>query len=171
MRRIPSLLLILLLGAGAAGNGRAQTNAPAHAPGGPDPRVKQVLEGAGLKYKIDPQTADFQLLIPLKEGRSQTVIINSQTARVGTVEIRRVWSPAYTASAPLSAELANNLLRDSFLKKLGSWALLDSGKLHTLCFLAELSPTADRATLLTTVVMVAGVADQKEKEITRKDLL
>src|SRR6516225_7397834 len=92
-----------------------KTNAIVKPPAAPDSRVKSILDQAGLKYKIDPLTNNFQLVIPLKEGRSQVVIINSQTSLVGAVEIRRVWSPAFVSTGPLTAELANNLLSDNFV--------------------------------------------------------
>jgi hypothetical protein len=149
-----------------------------------DPRVKAALDEVGYKFELDSNN-DYKLL-PIQteqsgtgaDGkpifRSQLVYVNSNVEKYGTLEIREVLSPAFLANGPLSAAVANRLLRENNSVKLGSWRLVvintgaDAGK-YLAMYAAQIAADSDAESLRLTIKSVILIADRMEKELTGTD--
>jgi hypothetical protein len=149
-----------------------------------DPRVKIALDRIGYKYELDTNN-DYKLT-PIQteqtgtsaDGkaiwRTQLVYVNSNTERYGALEIREVLAPAFLSNGPLSAEVANRLLRENNLVKLGSWRLVlinsgpNAGK-YLAMFAAQINADSDSESLRLTIKSVILIADRMEKELTNAD--
>ena len=180
MRRTLLTLSCLLLLAQAA---PAQVGTPARKPPA-DPRVKAALDSIGYKFELTDQN-DYKL-IPIQteqagtkpDGsplyRSQLVYVNSNTEKYGTLEIREVLAPAFLSNGPLSAAVANRLLRENNSVKLGSWRLVvinsgpTAGK-YLAMFAAQIAADSDAESLRLTIKSVILIADRMEKELTGTD--
>ncbi len=136
-----------------------------------DPRVKALLDQIGYKYELTT-SGDFKL-IPIKteDGRSQLVYVNSNTQQYSTLEIREVMSPAYLSTGPLSAAVANRLLRENSEVKFGAWRveLHNNGQKYLALFAVQISASTDAETLRLAIKSVLLVADRMEKELTGTD--
>lgn len=180
MKRVILILFGLFLCAqvAAAQIGTAAKKPPA------DPRVKAALDEVGYKFELDSNN-DYKLL-PIQteqagtgaDGkpifRSQLVYVNSNVEKYGTLEIREVLSPAFLANGPLSAAVANRLLRENNSVKLGSWRLVvintgaDAGK-YLAMYAAQIAADSDAESLRLTIKSVILIADRMEKELTGTD--
>lgn len=180
MKRTIRTLLCLLLFAQVAA---AQLGTTAKKPPA-DPRVKAALDSIGYKYELDANN-DYKL-VPIQteetgktaDGkplfRSQLVYVNSSTEKYGTLEIREVLAPAFLSNGPLSAAVANRLLRENNSVKLGSWRLVvinsgaNAGK-YLAMYAAQISADSDSESLRLTIKSVILIADRMEKELTGAD--
>ena len=180
MKRTLWLLLCLFLFAHVA---FAQVGNTAKKPPA-DPRVKAALDEIGYKFELTDDN-DYKL-VPIQteqtgtsaDGkpiwRSQLVYVNSNTEKYGTLEIREVLSPAFLSNGPLSAAVANRLLRENNSVKLGSWRLVvinsgaNAGK-YLAMFAAQVSADSDPESLRLTIKSVILIADRMEKELTGAD--
>ena len=149
-----------------------------------DPRVKAALEQVGYKFELDSNN-DYKL-VPIQteqagtaaDGkpifRSQLVYVNSNVEKYGTLEIREVLSPAFLSNGPLSAAVANRLLRENNSVKLGSWRLIvinsgaNAGK-YLAMYAAQIAADSDAESLRLTIKSVILIADRMEKELTGTD--
>ena len=136
-----------------------------------DPRVKALLDQIGYKYELTT-SGDFKL-IPIKteEGRSQLVYVNSNTQQYSSLEIREVMSPAYLSTGPLSAAVANRLLRENGEVKFGAWRIEihNNGQKYLALFAVQIAANSDAETLRLAIKSVLLVADRMEKELTGTD--
>ncbi|MEP6707925.1 MAG: hypothetical protein ABJC05_10415 [Pyrinomonadaceae bacterium] len=149
-----------------------------------DPRVKAALDEVGYKFEMNADN-DYKL-VPIQtvqdgtsaDGkpiwRSQLVYVNSNTEKYGSLEIREVLAPAFLSDGPLSAGVANRLLRENNTVKLGSWRLValssgaNAGK-YLLMYAAQIDANSDAESLRLTIKSVVLIADRMEKELTNKD--
>jgi hypothetical protein len=149
-----------------------------------DTRVRVALEEIGYKYEMTDDN-DYKLVpIQTEESgknadgksiyRSQLVYINSNTEKYGALEIREILSPAFLSNGPLSAAVANRLLRENNSVKLGSWRLVvinsgaNAGK-YLAMYAAQISADSDPESLRLTIKSVILIADRMEKELTGAD--
>lgn len=142
----------------------AQTNSNATG----DSRIQASLEELGFKYEIDKE-GDFKVVIRTQDGRTQLVWIISKTQRYGKLEIREIVSPAYLSNEPLSLEVANQLLEDNTLTKLGAWQIFKQDKGHLAMFVAKIPADSDANNLGDSLEIVARSADAMENKLTGKD--
>jgi len=172
------LACFVFLAQSTAGQAPAAQNTPA------DPRVKAALDEIGYKYEMTAEN-DYKL-VPIQteqvgndaqgkpKWRSQLVYVNSNTEKYGKLEIREVLSPAFLSNGPLSATLANRLLRENNSVKFGSWRLVainsgpNAGK-YLAMFASQISANSDTESLRLTIKSVILIADRMEKEITGAD--
>lgn len=133
-----------------------------------DARVEKRLEEAGLNYKID-EDGDFRLEFALEDDRSQLVWISSKTASYEVLEVRDVWSVAFRSRDPLSAEVANLVLRKNGEMILGAWQVKKWGDDYVLAYAAQVAANADAASLESAAEAVVVTADELEKALTGKD--
>jgi len=177
MKRAVLTLFCLLLFAHAiaAQIGNTARKAPA------DPRVRVALDEIGYKYdltennnyRLNPIQTEQAGTKPDKTPiyRSQLVYVNSTTEKYGTLEIREVWSPAFYSAGPLSAALANRLLRENNSVKFGAWRVEvqeDSGK-YLAMFAVQIAADGDAESLRLAIKSVILIADRMEKELTGAD--
>jgi hypothetical protein len=161
----------------------AQLGAAARKPPA-DPRVKAALDSIGYKFELT-QDNDYKLL-PIQteqsgttpdgkpKFRSQLVYVNSNVEKYGTLEIREVLAPAFLSNGPLSAAVANRLLRENNSVKLGSWRLVvintgaNAGK-YLAMYAAQIAADSDAESLRLTIKSVILIADRMERELTGTD--
>jgi hypothetical protein len=130
-----------------------------------DPRVETLLKQAGLKYTID-KGGDFRLTYDVGEDRTQLVFILSKTQQLGTLEIRQVWSVAYSSESSFSSEIANLLLEKNSTVKLGSWQKIKMGDKYVAIFSAQVAAETDAAALKQVLEAVTATADDVEEDLT-----
>lgn len=161
----------------------AQVGTPAKKPPA-DPRIKAALDEIGYKFELTDDN-DYKL-VPIQteqdgttadgkpKWRSQLVYVNSNTEKYGTLEIREVLAPAFLSNGPLSAAVANRLLRENNSVKLGSWRLVvinsgaNAGK-YLAMYAAQIAADSDAESLRLTIKSVILIADRMEKELTGMD--
>jgi len=149
----------------AAGEAPAQLKAQSKG----DPRVRKVLNEAGLKFTED-KDGDFRLTFHFQEdNRTQGCIVASKTYELGIFEIREIWATAWRGKEPPSAEVANRLLLDNARGKLGAWELLSNDREYRLVFVLKVSADCSAAELKTALRTVSMVSDEMEKELTHAD--
>lgn len=136
-----------------------------------DARVKARLDQLGYKYELNAD-GDFKLVpIETEDGRSQLAYVISKTQQYGTLEIREVMSPAYLSNGPLSAAVANRLLRENSEVKFGAWRVEvhNNGQKYLALFAVQITANSDVETLRLAIKSVLLVADRMEKELTGTD--
>lgn len=162
MRRVVAILMLLLLPV----SNPAWSQVGAKKSG--DERVKKLLEDAEIKYEVD-KDGDFKLINEVNDGRTQLVFVLSETSKLGTLEIRQLWSVAYRSKDPFPALIANRLLEANSEVKLGAWQTLKMGNDYLAIFSAQVAADTDRRSLLLALHAVTTTADEIEKELTGKD--
>jgi hypothetical protein len=136
-----------------------------------DARVKALLDQIGYKYEINAD-GDYKLIpVATENGRSQLAYVISKTQQYSTLEIREVMSPAFLSTGPLSAAVANRLLRENSEVKFGAWRVEphNNGQKYLALFAVQISANADAETLRLAIKSVLLVADRMEKELTGTD--
>ena len=143
---------------------------PAHA-GAPDSRIKMALDKAGLKYEITSD-GDFKVLVRFDDTRTQIILINSNTEKLKetNMEIREVYSVAYQTNGNLPVEVANQLMKDSQKRKIGSWESISINSGTSMAvFNAKVSADLSSDNLEKVIRLVGIRADVMEKELTSAD--
>jgi hypothetical protein len=133
-----------------------------------DVRVEKALTEAGIAYEIDEE-GDFVVGFGLEGERLQSVFVVSETDTVEMLEIRQVWSMAFLSKRPLSADLANRLLRENGELVVGRWQIVLDGSDHLVLFAAQIPADSGGSSLAHVLEVVANVADDLEEELTKAD--
>ncbi|MGO4259119.1 hypothetical protein [Lysobacter sp. TAB13] len=129
---------------------------------GGDPRIRAQLEGLGYKYEVD-KDGDFVLTFALDKQRSQMAYVLSGTQRYGKLEVREIWSPGYRGGdSQLPGDVANRLLEDSQLSKMGGWVKQDG----VAVFVVKIDAGASQDDLDDAIDYVVRAADKMEAELT-----
>jgi len=126
-----------------------------------DPRLVRTLRDGGLKFDVN-KFGNCTLVYRLEDGRTQLVIVESETEQWGEMEIRSVWSIAYGSKARLSIAKLERLLKENGRVKSGAWHLSDGEKLLAV-FSVKVAADCAAASLKTVAVGVAEKADEMEK--------
>jgi hypothetical protein len=163
--RVASTRFALIAAACCAGPAGAVETTPA-APA-IDARVEAALKEAGLGYL--PDEGDFRLDYKVDEQRSQRVWVASGTTALPPLELRDVWSVAARGKGRVPPELAARLLQENVRMVLGAWQVNQGQDEYLVVFAAQVSATADAATLREVIEVVMYSADRIEKEISGKD--
>lgn len=133
-----------------------------------DPRVKRLLDEAGLKYSLT-KAHDFKLLFAVDDNRSQLVFVNSNTENYKQFEVREIWSVAYRSTTKLTAGQMRMLLTQTAKNKLGEWSLTDVGDEEIATFTVKAAAVLSKDDLETLIRLVTSSADEMEKELTGSD--
>ncbi len=135
-----------------------------------DPRVKAALKEIGYKYKVT-SLGNCRLTFNFDDERGHLVFISSRTERFDRLETRRVWATVCKLEEPLSQEVATKLLMDNLKQKLGAFELsvTDDGG-HKVSYSARVEADCSHSSLRAAIRLVLHVADEKEKELTGKDV-
>lgn len=147
-------------------------DAPVQAGG--DPRVAALLRELALPYQVDPD-GDYAMVVPLSEGRTQLLFVNSAT-KPGPDgrETREVWSPAFQVQEPALPEaikaLADQLLGASPWRELGLWREVPVGRSAFAIFTVTTGAECTAGELSEALEGVSTVADQMERRLTGGDL-
>jgi hypothetical protein len=158
---------LLVFGVGLSDPGAAMAQIKAQSKG--DARVRAALVEAGLTFQ-ENKDGDFRLLYNVAEGRTHLCIVSSQSYRLDPFEVREIFASAWKSSQPPSRELANRMLKENSVKKVGAWQLVhkDGGD-YLLVFVAKVDVQSDGEALKTTIQAVVDTADKMEKELTNAD--
>jgi hypothetical protein len=162
MRRT-ALLVAAVLFMAALGTTGAQAAAK------PTAGIAQQLDRLGLKYTVT-KSGNYSIEYDLDGGRTQTVYVMGKTDKVGSTEIRELWSRAGTMDAAPTQEELQKLLEDSGGAKMGFWALeeTDSGG-FTIYFSVKVPVYLNDSDLSELLKFTADTADQKEEELFNTD--
>ncbi len=140
----------------------ARVEADANASKAGDTRIRQQLDALGYKYQVD-EDGDFVLTFGLDDDRSQMAYVLSSTQSYGKLQVREVWSPGYRAAdQDFPADVANRLLEDSHLSKMGGWVKQDG----VAVFVVKLDAGAAQDDLDDAIDYVVRAADQMEALLT-----
>ncbi len=133
--------------------------------GTPDPRIKPILDAAEIKYELT-KDGNYKVTLPVSDGRTQLVIINSTVSKLTNMEIREVFSVGYKGTGSLPPEVALKMLKDSSKRDLGAWELLSSDTNSLAVFNAKVPSDIAGKALIETILRVAVIADKMEKDVT-----
>ena len=97
--------------------------------------------------------------------------INSDTSKLGDLEVRQVWAFTAAFGDRVDEHVACELLRANSKVKVGAWKLAQNRGGFVAVFAAQISAETDARSLATIVRAVGMTADEKEKELTGKDNL
>lgn len=127
-----------------------------------DARIRQQLDALGYKYQVD-EDGDFVLTFGLDGDRSQMAYVLSGTQSYGKLQVREIWSPGYRGTdQDFPADVANRLLEDSHLSKMGGWVKQDG----VAVFVVKLDAGAAQDDLDDAIDYVVRAADQMEALLT-----
>lgn len=145
------LALIALLALAAPGAGAA------------DPALEALLKAAEIPFKVD-EDGDYRIVYEWsKDKRSQLVYVSGTTEELAGVTLYEIFSPASVlADGAIDPALAKRLLGENATYKFGAWEI--SGK--NLYFGGKVPAGVSASQFETLVDVVAGTADDMEKELT-----
>ena len=127
-----------------------------------DERVQKLLRALDIEYTLD-SGGNFKVDFDLGNGRSQRVLIWSNTNTYRNLEIREIWSIGYKSSSnTIPSVVANKLLEDTFSKKLGAWTKADEYAI----FVVKISADTDSETLFSVLKIAVETADEMEEKLT-----
>ncbi len=131
--------------------------------------IKAQLDSMGTSYTITEDGA-FKLEYPVEfsvDGRTQLVFIASKTENFLANDVLEIWSPAFSCEGPLSAEIANILLKDNSDNLVGFWEIntSSSGKSYVI-FKVVYDAENIKKLFSLYVLAVASAADDMEKKLT-----
>lgn len=132
-----------------------------------DARVRRALENADVKYRID-KDGDYRVQWTLDEGRTHVVFINSNTTKLGSMELREVWAIAFVADE-VSANNMRALLELNAKYKVGAWRMYKGRSGYQVSFCVTVSANCAGQALRTFSQVVASTADEIEKTVTKAD--
>ena len=144
--------------------GRPQAGA-----GAPDERVRQALDAINCGYEIDKSSRYHIIIRYPAEGRTQLVLVASQTTIYREREWRKVWSNAFQVTGRLSGDQALMLLSDSDKYPLGAWCIEESDGKTTVFFQISLPADAVPTELDNAMLLAAEAADDMEKNMVGTD--
>ena len=131
-----------------------------------DQRVAKLLREANVKYLTD-QDGDYLVTYSFVTNRTQQVWINSTTSKYGTLEVREIWATAYVSDRPLSAEVANALLKRSSAIIIGGWSIVKPRNSWAVVFRIKVDAANQKASSLASMVELAAVtANGVNEELT-----
>jgi len=137
---------------------------------GSDARVREALDVLGLEYEVTDGGC-FRLEFGLPEGRTQLVYIDSATARVGSLELRKIWSCGYMGTSRLPGEICADLLDANRDVPFGAWETFSDGDDHFLVFGTRVPAETEASSLRSILVTIAEYADQIESHLADGDSL
>lgn len=127
-----------------------------------DARIRTILAQLNLKYSLTSD-GDFKLLFDVGDGRTQIVIVNSDTQTYEGREIREVWAIGHRSDGELRQQLANELLRDNNTMKIGSWRVLFQDGKSFATFAVQIAAVPEGDFLNSILSVVAHKADALER--------
>ena len=166
IKKIAGMAICALCATSFAQLGEISTDEPASSPKA-DVRVRRALESAGVKYAID-KDGDYKVTWTLEEGRTHVVFVNSNTTRLGTMELRKVWAVSFVADE-VSANNMRALLELNAKYKVGNWSLSKQNGGYIATFNVTVAANCAAQALRTFTQVVASTADEIENTVTRAD--
>lgn len=126
-----------------------------------DNSVKRKLDSLGQKYEID-KDGDFKMTFQFSEDkRTQIVFVSGHVEEAAPLMIRQVFAPVAQVDDDKIDAKALDLLRDNFGLKVGAFEVDGNYLIYNI----KLNDGASEKELQKAIHLAAGVADEKEKEI------
>lgn len=124
-----------------------------------DASIKRRLDQIGMKYQVD-KDGDYKVTIDFaKEKRTQMVFVSGAIETLGGMSIRKIFSPAaVVATDGINGAKALELMRDSRVKKLGSWEIEGANLYLTV----KVPDTLTAPQLQAVMMATASLADDME---------
>ncbi|RMF91904.1 MAG: hypothetical protein D6741_15525, partial [Planctomycetota bacterium] len=165
--RLPHFVsaLVLVLGLGYCVPVQAQVGAAAKQG---DERIGKLLDEINWKYEVDSD-GDYKLIFRFEDDRTQIVFVNSNTSKLGPLEIREVWAPSFRMGPNPRPADNQALLEANDKVKLGAWRVVKAGDDYVAVFAIQIAADADRETLRTAVDAASVTADQMEQKYSQED--
>ncbi len=135
-----------------------------------DGRVRAALTKAGVEFQVTNDKT-FKVIIKLKGGRTQVVLIDSNTSTIkGTnMEFREVYALAHKVEGPLPGNLTNKMMKQSHDKKIGAWEIIEGNGSSLAVFTAKIDAGLNDTNLVKIINSIGLVADTMEEEISSQD--
>jgi hypothetical protein len=132
--------------------------------------IKAALDQLQLIYE-ETKAGNFKLIFDISDGRTQVVIIQTNTRDYKGLRIRDIWAPAMNSTGPLTAEVGNRLLMDSEFRELGAWEVIpgEEGEEDTVAFTVKVAADATPALIHAALLQAVNTADELERELTGAD--
>ncbi len=134
--------------------------------------IKAQLDSMSASYTIT-EAGRFKVEYPVDfsvDGRTQLVFIDSKTQNFFTEDVLEIWSPVYSCRGPLSAEIANKLLKDNSEHLVGFWEVnTDSEGASFVLFKTVYEAEAIKKWFSLHIYYIASTADEMEKKLTGED--
>jgi len=157
------LLVVAALGMAALGTAAAQAQTKGTAD------ISQQLNRLGLKFKLTA-SGNYSITYDLDGGRSQVAYIMGKTQKVGSAEIRELWSRAGTVDSVPTEEEMQTLLEESGSASMGFWSIEESDDGgYTVYFSVKVPVYLNDSDLAALLEYTASSADQKEEELFSAD--
>jgi hypothetical protein len=136
----------------------------------PDQRVTKLLRETDRRFLID-QDGDFLLTYNFGTNGTQDVWIDSRTVtfgEFGELEVREIWSVAYSSKNPLPNTIYKKLLERSRIVGFGGWTMSRQDNICTITFRAKvdaktLNPKSIEAIADFVAVTANGMKNEIEK--------
>lgn len=127
-----------------------------------DPAIARQLDSLGLEHEVDAD-GDYQMVYELDDGRTQLVYVRSAVEHYGSLRVREIWSPGFQIKGgDFPAAVANRLLVDSNLAKIGSWVRQGD----TAMYVVKIDADASADELSDAIDAAIRTADKLEQELT-----
>jgi hypothetical protein len=144
-----------------------------HHPAIPDPRVAKLLDELQLVYSVNPDSANYQVNYRCFDGKTQQVLIETNTEELDGCEIRTISACGFEKTGGLDLPLANFLLRSNQQLILGSWCILNTSNHNVLAIfkvpVATTLSTKMFASMLELVAHVASSAPMEFEEFKKRE--
>lgn len=135
------------------------------AKGQADPRVREILAGADLKYTVNPD-GNYKIIFDAGSGRTQILFVESNIETLAGLEIREVWSPiGQTTEGSFPQAIADRLLRVGGALKVGAVEVVTVDGKPTAYFSAKVPASLNAEQLLKVIDAVATTADENENAL------
>lgn len=128
-----------------------------------DERLDGALRAAGVPFEVVEIGDDMiaMIVVPLENGRTQTVFCNASTVTMfGDLELRSIWSPAYSSSEDPPRSVLEFMLKQNSSVWFGAWETSFSEGTVTLSFNAKVPALLSPSTLYNVIHGVGDVANE-----------
>ncbi len=135
----------------------------------PDPRVKRMLDAAGISYEIDGD-GDYRVIMTYlaDNRRKQKVFVISRTNTIRHMEVREVMSIGYVSDHEIPANMMQHLLEENAKLILGQWSIEHKHGKHAAIFRVQVDADTEARTLREIIDIAGGTADEMEKRLLGK---
>ena len=139
-----------------------------------DPRVKKNLDDLSVKYAIT-ENNNFKLIFNTEkngDGRTQLVIINSNTEKYDEIEVREIFSVIKKGKNlnELDESILQILLKRNDTIKMGSWCISEDENSYYIVFAIKAGANMNKTMLESILSLIAAESDKVEKEIFGGDI-
>lgn len=134
--------------------------------------IKAKLDSMSAPYTIT-ETGDFRVEFPVEfsvDGRTQFLFIDPDSKEFFTEDVIEIWSPVYSCNGPVSAEIANKLLKDNAEHLVGFWNVVTNSEGGSYVIFKRVYDVETIKKMFSLYIFdIASTADDMEKKLTGED--